>query len=1027
MFRYLIFTISFLVCSFRLQAQLGDPFILTFPPSAYQSDAYMSSPQNWGIVQDNRGMLYVSNTTGVLEFDGTKWQFVEGTAYTGRFQLAKGSSGVIYVGSTNDMGYLSPDSVGRMQFVSLLPHLKSSYPVTRVIRVVAVGSAIYFSTENRIFRWSGTDFKVWYSEAGFSRIFENRNKLYAIDKAEGLVVLQQEQFVKLPGTEQLKDFNVVALLPLPETAASKQSFFVVTHQEGLYTYRDSTLKKLQATPAALVQEASYMYGIQLPDSTYALATSNQGIIVLDHAGQVVKAINKRTGLSDNKVISLYTDREGGLWAALNKGISRIDYPSPVSFLNENSGLDGVVLSIFKKKNLLYVGTTSGLYIADEQDPVATFHSLPQLKTEVWKIIDAGDALLIAGSTGIYALTGSTLEKVSPPAKVTTYKTVLQSKREPAKFYVGSSAGLAMLSHRRGKWKWEGKVKGVDHDVIGLAADKEGRIWASCDNNISMISDSEGFGLQPPTRNFMPPPKQAEKLSSLQVYEVGGDIYFGTSKGLYSFQQHGERFQLKPDASFGTEFADGSREAINLTQDRKGRIWLTSEFRTGVLHKSQGKAYVWDTIPLSKVPKVDVWTIHADATGVLWLATTEGIFRYDPDVPKDYRTPQQTILRKIKLMGDSTVFYGSFAGKGTATVTQPPKFRFVLPHAVKAISFEYSASSYDAPGQLLYSTMLEGEDKNWSRWTTETKKEFTGLDEGKYVFKVKSKTIYGTENLASTFEFVSLPPFYRTWWAYAFYVLLYGLVIWGFIKLKHRNLIASKKSLEKLVRERTAQLETEKKKSDDLLLNILPAETAEELKANGRALARSYEAATVLFTDFKDFTQISEHLTPEELVAIIDFYFCAFDRIISSYNIEKIKTIGDAYMCAGGIPNPEANTPADVVKAALEILQFVKSLNPDTKQLKRHKFEIRVGIHTGPVVAGIVGTTKFAYDIWGDTVNTAARMESCGEVGRVNISGATYQIIKDEFRCTYRGKVDAKNKGDIDMYFVEAQVDNPVLA
>lgn len=226
-------------------------------------------------------------------------------------------------------------------------------------------------------------------------------------------------------------------------------------------------------------------------------------------------------------------------------------------------------------------------------------------------------------------------------------------------------------------------------------------------------------------------------------------------------------------------------------------------------------------------------------------------------------------------------------------------------------------------------------------------------------------------------------------------------------------------------ERTAQLEAEKKKSDDLLLNILPAETAEELKANGRTVARSYETVTVLFTDFKDFTKISEDLTPEELVAVIDFYFCAFDRIIAKYNIEKIKTIGDAYMCAGGIPNPDANTPADVVKAGLEILAFVEELNPEHRP-KKHKFEIRIGIHTGPVVAGIVGTQKFAYDIWGDTVNTAARMESSCQEGKVNISGATYELVKEDFVCSYRGKIDAKNKGEIDMYFVEAVVSKPVL-
>ena len=211
---------------------------------------------------------------------------------------------------------------------------------------------------------------------------------------------------------------------------------------------------------------------------------------------------------------------------------------------------------------------------------------------------------------------------------------------------------------------------------------------------------------------------------------------------------------------------------------------------------------------------------------------------------------------------------------------------------------------------------------------------------------------------------------------------------------------------------------EKKRSDELLLNILPEETAEELKATGTAKTKSFDLVSVLFTDFKNFTQASEKLTPEELVQEINHCYCEFDRIITKYNIEKIKTIGDAYMCAGGLPASNTTHPVDVVKAGLEMQEFIAQNKTDREEKGLPFFELRLGIHTGPVVAGIVGIKKFAYDIWGDTVNTASRMESSGEIGKVNISGTTYEMIKDKFSCTHRGKVKAKNKGEIDMYFVE---------
>ena len=218
-----------------------------------------------------------------------------------------------------------------------------------------------------------------------------------------------------------------------------------------------------------------------------------------------------------------------------------------------------------------------------------------------------------------------------------------------------------------------------------------------------------------------------------------------------------------------------------------------------------------------------------------------------------------------------------------------------------------------------------------------------------------------------------------------------------------------------------RISKEKKRSDELLLNILPEETAEELKSTGTAKAKSFDSVSVLFTDFKNFTQASELLSPEDLVAEINYCYSEFDKIITKHGIEKIKTIGDAYMCAGGLPVANTTHPFDLVKAGLEMVAFIEKNKQARIANNQPYFELRCGVHTGPVVAGIVGIKKFAYDIWGDTVNTASRMESSGEIGKVNISGTTYEIIKEKFHCEYRGKVKAKNKGEIDMYFVQSEI------
>lgn len=230
------------------------------------------------------------------------------------------------------------------------------------------------------------------------------------------------------------------------------------------------------------------------------------------------------------------------------------------------------------------------------------------------------------------------------------------------------------------------------------------------------------------------------------------------------------------------------------------------------------------------------------------------------------------------------------------------------------------------------------------------------------------------------------------------ILVTGIAYWSYRRKQRDNVMIAR----------------EMKKSEELLLNILPHETAMELKQSGFARARNFDMVTVMFTDFKGFTAISEKLTADELVAEINEYFVAFDHIIHKHGIEKIKTIGDAYMAVGGLPTPRATHAVDVVNAALEILEFVR-LKKIEKGL--NGFEVRIGIHSGPVIAGIVGIKKFAYDIWGDTVNIASRMESAGVNGAINASASTYALVKDKFRCIPRGRIDAKGKGELEMYFI----------
>lgn len=248
----------------------------------------------------------------------------------------------------------------------------------------------------------------------------------------------------------------------------------------------------------------------------------------------------------------------------------------------------------------------------------------------------------------------------------------------------------------------------------------------------------------------------------------------------------------------------------------------------------------------------------------------------------------------------------------------------------------------------------------------------------------------------------------------FQVFLFALMyLWHHLRLKKQR-----KSIENEFYDKNQEIIDQKEKAEKLLSNLLPKQTAEELQSTGKVSSRRYRMVTVLFSDIHGFTKIVEQMNPEDLIDELDKFFMHFDSVVEKYNIEKIKTVGDAYMCAGGIPNKNRTNPIEVILAAMEIQQYMKSMKINSKAGKKAIWGLRIGIHTGPVIAGVVGSKKVSYDIWGDTVNTASRMESSGSVSEINISAMTYMLVRDFFICEYRGRMPVKYKGNIDMYFVK---------
>ncbi len=343
----------------------------------------------------------------------------------------------------------------------------------------------------------------------------------------------------------------------------------------------------------------------------------------------------------------------------------------------------------------------------------------------------------------------------------------------------------------------------------------------------------------------------------------------------------------------------------------------------------------------------------------------------------------------------------------------------LPGKIILSSRNNSLTFYIAgPDTGLYSYRLDDFDKGWNRWQKQKIKDYTNLPAGKYSFRARCIFPGETEVYSPSVQFKVIPVWYKSFTAVLFYIVIFFLFLWVLYEQLRYRFARTQYMLEQIINARTEELIIEKEKTEKLLENVLPKNTADELMAKGKATKTKYNFVTVLFSDIQGFTKIAEETNPEVLIDELDRFFFHFDSVVEKYGIEKIKTIGDAYMCAGGIPEKNRTNPVEVVLAALEMQEYMNKLKTSSEFEGMKLWDIRIGIHTGTVIAGVVGHKKLSYDIWGDTVNTASRMESSGEPGKINISGTTYEFVADFFDCKYRGKMPVKYKGELDMYFVE---------
>ncbi len=966
----------------------------------YSAKQYGASPQNWDIAQDRRGVMYFANLDGLLEFDGNSWRLLRLPGKSFVRSVSVDGSGTVYVGGVGEFGLLKPDATGTMAFVSLKDRIpKQDRAFADVWRILPTPQGVYFSALSRLFRVNndGT-IKVWRPAKKFARAFYVLNSLYVQTAGVGLMRMgSDDQLSPVIGGERFSSDVVNAASQTGDTA-------VITTASHLYRLTQAGVEPFPSTADSCLA-SSLAYDVHvLQDGEIAVGTRKGGLVLLDKQGALDRILSTSTasGFGDDYVTRIFPDSQGGIWITQNNGITRFD--RGLSLFGKANGLEGDVESITRQGGILFAGTTAGLFrLKTETGMQPLFERLEGINNTVLAVTPYGKDLLAGTDAGVFLVSGNKAARIFDVARPVFDLTT--SLHDPNTVYAARRTAVTALTRNGTGWDKTAEFEMPSEEFHTVLEDSDGLVWATTPENIWRLDFSQN-------------PVRSEKFGVAQGVPQGwgnarrlnGHVVFATQEGLKRFDASRNRFVADPE--LGAQFADGSRDVYNIFDDAAGDVWVTGVGYHGVL-RAAGKGYKWLAMPLLHSGIDEIYSMLLDSDGTAWATGADYILhRWERGLGGNPESAVEVLTRRIQIIGKPENWYG---GAGPFNGTK-------LPWRENALRFEFAAPFYEEPSAMEYQVRLEGSDPDWSRWSRETKRDYTHLPEGSYRFRVRARTPHGVVSENAPLSFGVQPPWYRTLWAYALYVVFGAFGVWGIVALRTRQLEQDKRRLETIVEERTVEvrqqrdeIQAQERKSNSLLLNILPSSVADELKATGFVKPVGFENVTVCFTDFVGFTVSSETMAPADLVNALNLYFTCFDEIVARYQLEKLKTIGDSYMFASGLPASRPSHAVDAVLAALEMVEVVNGLKAHSNGMG---WNIRVGLHSGPVIAGVVGTRKFAFDIWGDTVNFAARMESSGVPGRVNMSERTCRLTRGLIECQSRGMVRIKEGRELPMFLAE---------
>ena len=771
----------------EISASVGTP-----PARVYLPKDYDANSQNFAFTQDRRGVLYVANFAGVLEYDGINWRTITTQNTTKVSALLTARDGTVYVGGNGEFGFLRADSTGKLGFSSLSQRIKTRF--SEIISILETKEGIHFISRKTVFLWNGRNVVEWPSTLDIMSAFGANQAIYVFLRQQGLSRFQEGKIISVGRSSGLPTiYDMPAMLPL---GGDKQ--LLVTSNQGLFQLVGNTISEFPASVNTYLAKSQATTGAVLTDGSLAISTVRGGLVILSPGGQLKQLISGVSGLNDQLINSMYTGRDGNLWLALNNGLAQVEIPSPITLFHESTRLSGEILDIRRVNGIVYLATINGLFRIDN----TAIHPIAGLNVSCFSLAEHAGSLFIATSKGVYQLTNGVARALTDSyALCITASTV-----NPSRLYVGTESGLGVLTSGRYQ-----SITGLNERIFGILEDADGTVW--------METSTDGIYTFQPKTNQITHYTTQQGLPTLlynRIARTSQGLLVCNEKGIYRFNPQQNRFALYNP--FGGMTPATHYWLDNLFEDAHGDIWTVSGDKKGVtLYKKNGATFTPVVTPFLPLLSSPVNVIYPDQQGLVWFGRRDGIVRYDAKVNKSYKLPFQALIRKIQTKDEKVLFNG-FLSKtekaDTSTTT-----RTMLDYQNNDISFEFSAASFAVTNALSFQYMLENYDQGWSEWTAENRKEYTNLPHNTYRFRVRARNIYGTRSDEASYSFRILPPWYEQWWVISLFILVAGLIIYGLIRWRLLILVKEKETLENLIQERTEEVVVQKvemeKQSEEL--------------------------------------------------------------------------------------------------------------------------------------------------------------------------------------------------------------------